>query len=190
MLEIMIPLSELVTIILFLLGATALIFIILVLSKLLNVLKNVNSIVEGNKENIDKTIEKLPGITDNALEITDMLKNNMSDIQGVFESIGKISDTVKKGVDTINNDIILKAKSIVDIIDAVKKMFDKKKETVKKRKGTVYKYKYKPGQEKPEEVEVHTTENENKPYEDYIKVEPVIEDSGIIDAEEKLNEEV
>lgn len=172
MLEIMISLGELVTIVLFILGSALIVFLILALSNLIRVLKNVNQLVEKNKDSINKTVEKLPEIADNASKITGMVKNNLNDIQHVFENVGKISDSVKNSVDTIQKDIILKAKTVLDLFDAIKRLFEKKKDTGKKKKGTVYKYKYKPGQDKPDEVEVLTADKEQEPYKDYMKVEP------------------
>ena len=50
----------------------------------------------------------------------------------------------EEGAETIQNDIILKAKSILELIDALKKMYEKRKNKSGKKSGTVYKYKYKP----------------------------------------------
>jgi uncharacterized protein YoxC len=188
----MISLDDLMTIVLFLLGATLLCFLIFAVSNLLRVLRNVNQLIEKNKDNIDKTVEKLPEIAENASKITGMVKNNLNDIQHVFENVGKISDTVKKGVDTIQNDIVLKAKSIVDLIDVIRRFFEKRKDQSKnnksrKKKGTVYTYKYKPGQEQPEEIQIQTDEAIQEPYRDYVKVES--ESESTADSEADITEE-
>lgn len=173
--------GELITVVLFLLGAALMFYLILAVSNLVRVLKNVNGIIEKNKDHINKTIEKLPKITENAEKITGSLKNNMEAIDNVVKDVGKISTAVKKGVETVQNDILVKAKILVDIIDAIKKFFEKKKDTPpkKKSKGTVYRYKYKKGEEKPEEVEIVTTETvDNKPYGGYV------EETGTVAAED------
>lgn len=181
----MISWGELITIVLFVLGSALLFYLILALSNLLKILKNVNQIIEKNKEHIDKTVERLPEISENTAKITGMVKDNVETIGKVIDDVGKISDTVKRGVDTIQNDIILKAKIFVDLFDAVKRLFQKKKDG-KKKKGTVYKYKYKPGQDQPEEVEVITPEeNESNPYDDYEKVESAASsENGNLEANE------
>lgn len=164
--------GELIILVLFVLGSALLVYLIMAVSNLLRLLKNVNQIVEKNKGHIEKTVEKLPEITDNTAKITGMVKDNLETIGKVVDDVGKISDTVKKGVETVQKDIILKAKSILDIFVAIKHLFEKKKENSKKKKGTVYKYKYRPGQDKPEEVEIVTSENQDDiPHQDYIKVE-------------------
>jgi hypothetical protein len=164
--------GELITLVLFVLGTALLVYLIMAVSNLLRVLKNVNQLIEKNKDHINNTVEKLPEISSNTAQITGMVKDNLETIGKVVEDVGKISDTVKNGVETIQKDIILKAKSVLDIFVAIKHLFEKKKENSKKKKGTVYKYKYRPGQDKPEEVEVLTSEIEaDVPHPDYEKVE-------------------
>jgi Bacterial protein of unknown function (DUF948). len=162
--------GELISVVLFLLGAALLFYLILAVANLLRVLKNVNRIIEKNKDNIDKTIEGLPKIISNAEKITDSLKKNMESIDKVVDNVGKITSSVKKGVETIQTDILVKAKSIVDIIDAIKKFIEKRKAAPSKKKGTtVYRYKYKKDQEKPDEVEIVTDEKmEGEPYPGYV----------------------
>lgn len=168
----MISWGELITVVLFILGSALLFYLILAVSNLLRVLKNVNQLIENNKDDIQKTIKKLPEISENSAKITGMVKDNLETIGNVVGDVGKISETVKKGVETIQQDIIFKAKSLLEIFDAIKGLFDKRKEKAKKKKGTVYKYTYKPGQDKPKDVIVETTEKEDAPYQDYVKVEP------------------
>ena len=80
--------------------------------------------------------------------------------------------------------IILKAKSLLELIDAVKKMYEKRKSKSSKKSGTVYKYKYKPGMDKPDEVEVESSteiQEENIAPDDYVSVEPEVEVSEDIE---------
>ncbi len=164
--------GELIAIVLFLLGAALLFYLILAVANLVRILRNAGNLLEKNRDNIDKTMEKLPKISENAEKITTSLKNNMEAIDKVIEDVGKVSESVKKGVDTFQKDILGKAKIFVDIVDAVKRLFEKKKDTPpKKKKGTVYRYKYKKGEEKPDEVEILTNEALEKPYDGYDTVE-------------------
>ena len=169
----MISWGELITLVGFLLGTGVAIVLILALVQLIRVLKNVNEILTKNKENIAKSVAKLPEITENAAHVTTVLKKNMDGIDKVVEDVGKISGTVKKGVETIQNDIVLKAKSILEIVEMIKSLFQKKKEAPpKKKQGTVYRYKYKLGEDKPDEVEVTTGEKaDTAPYPNYKKMD-------------------
>lgn len=172
----MISWGELITVVLFVLGSALLFYLILTLSSLLKVIRNVNQIIEKNRGNIEKSIEKLPLITDNTAKITEMVKNNIESIQSVVKDVGRISETVRDGLETIQKDILLKVKSILDIIDAIRKYFEKRKEISKKKKkgaGTVYRYKYRPDMDKPDEVEIITTESpDENPYEGYVEIKP------------------
>ena len=175
----MISWGELIVLVLFVLGSALIFYLILAVANLLRILKNVNQIIEKNKDSINDSVEKLPEITDNTAKITGMVKDNLDGLGKVVSDVGKISETVKKGAETIQKDIVLKAKSVLDIIDAVKKMYDKRKSKSSKKSGTVYKYKYKPGMEKPDEVEVEATtevDGENIAPEDYVSVEPEAND--------------
>jgi len=177
----MVSWGELITIVLFVLGSALLFYLILTVANLMKVLKNVNQILEDNSDEIRKTVEKLPEITENTAKITGILKDNMESIQTVVKDVEKISETVKNGVETIQKDIVLKVKSILDIIDAIKKYYDKRKASAKKKKkstGTVYKYKYKPDQDEPDEVEIISEENQDDvPHKGYVKVESEVDET-------------
>jgi phage-related tail protein len=152
----MISWGELIVLVLFVLGSVLMTYLILAVSNLLRILKNVNQLLEKNKGNIDRSIEKLPEITDNTAKITKTVNESLDGLGKIVTDVGKVTETVKKSAETIQKDIILKAKSIVDIVDAIKRFFEKKKSKPKtsKKSSTVYKYKYKDGQDKPEEIEV------------------------------------
>lgn len=170
MLDEMISLRELFVLILSVLGSLLIFYLIMALTNLIKAIRNINDIIEENKDDIRKSVAKLPEITDNASKITGMVKDNIESIQHVIDDVGKISDAVKGGVETIQKDILLKVKTILDIIDTIRKQFTKKKEKTRK-KSTVYKYKYKPGQDKPDQIEVVSAEDEEfKPDDDYVKV--------------------
>lgn len=182
--------GELIAIVLFLLGAALLFYLILAAANLVRMLRNVNRIIDGNKNNINQTIEKLPKIVGNTEKITETIKNNAEAIDQVVKDVGKISTSVKKGVETVQKDILTKAKIIVDIIDTIRKFFEKKKTSPSRKKGTtVYKYRYKHDQEKPEEVEIVTREKvEEEPYSGYVK-EPDAGETGPDSADTEDTEE-
>ncbi|MGI6084270.1 MAG: hypothetical protein ACOYIF_02345 [Acetivibrionales bacterium] len=190
----MISWGELIILVLFVLGSALIFYLILAVANLLRILKNVNQILEKNKDSINKTVIKLPEITDNTAKITGMVKDNLDGIGKVVDDVGKISETVKKGAETIQKDIVLKAKSIIEIIDAIKKMYEKRKSKSKssKKSGTVYKYKYKPGMDKPEEIEVETVnegQSENIAPDDYVNVEPEADEASIeVETEDQKEE--
>lgn len=163
--------GELITIVLFVLGAALLFYLILAAANLVRLLRNVNRLIDGNKDNINRTLEKLPKIAGDAERIADTLKDNVEAIDQAVKDVGKITSSVKKGVETIQNDILVKAKIFMDIVDAVRKYFEKKKKASasRKKEAIVYKYKYKKDQDKPDEVEIVAHEKPDKPYDGYVE---------------------
>jgi len=163
--------GELITIVLFVLGAALLFYLILAAANLVRLLRNVNRLFDSNKENINQTLEKLPKIAGDAEKIAGTLKDNVATIDQVVKDVGKITTSVKKGAETFQNDILVKAKVFVDIIDAIRKYFDKKKKASasRKKEAVVYKYKYKKDQDKPDEVEIVAYEKPDKPYDGYVE---------------------
>lgn len=142
MLDTTITWGDLFKVALFVLATGVLFYLLLAVANLVGILKNVKKILDKNRSNIDNTLEKLPEITENVANISDMLKKEMESIQKVVKNVGKITETAKDTADVLKNDVLVKAKGIVDIIEWIRKLFDKEE----KKKEIIYKYKYKPGE--------------------------------------------
>ncbi len=140
--------GDLIKIVLFLLGAGVLFYLILAVANLVGILKNINKMLAKNRANIDSTLDKLPGITENVAKVSGIVKDEMENIQKVMGNIGKISDSAKDAVELIKKDILVKAKNLLDVLDWVRKLFQDKG---KRKKEIIYKYKYKPVAETVEE---------------------------------------
>jgi len=72
----------------------------------------------------------------------------MESIQKVMGNISKISDSAKDAAEMIKKDIVVKAKTILDIIDWIRNLFQEKGG---RKKEIVYKYRYRPAEETVEE---------------------------------------
>lgn len=140
--------SDLIKIVLFLLGAGVLFYLLLAIANLVRILGNLNSIISKNKDNINLTLEKVPEITENVSKVSGIVKDEMENIQKVMGNITKATDSVKDTVEIVKKDIILKAKNILDLIDWIKNLFEKSK-----KKEIVYKYKYKQDKVQEEVIE-------------------------------------
>lgn len=161
--------GDLIRIVLFLLGAGALFYLILAIANLVGILSNLNKMLSKNRANINSTLEKLPEITDNVAKVSNIVKDEMESIQKVMGNIGKISDSAKDAAEMIRKDILVKAKSLLDIIDWIRKLFQDKSG---RKKNIVYKYKYrqKPSDQTVVEEVISTEpveerENESQPAE-------------------------
>lgn len=135
--------GDLFKVVLFILATGVLFYLLLAVANLVGILKNLNRMLEKNRSNIDNTLEKLPEITENVAKVSEIITEEMESIQKVIGNVGKISDSAKDAVEVFKKDVLLKAKGILDIIDWIKKLFEKDE----KKKEIVYKYKYKPKEE-------------------------------------------
>jgi len=148
--------EDLIKVVLFILGVGVLFYLLLAVSHLVGILKNINKMLEKNRESITSTLGQLPAITENVAKVSDIVRDEMESLQKIVGNIGKISDTAKETADMLKNDIVVKAKNILDIIDWIKKLFSDKGG---KKKEIVYNYKYKPGSDTVEET---VTEEDKK----------------------------
>lgn len=141
--------NDLFSIILFIVGIGAGIFLILVLSKVNKILGQAKDMIENNINEIDTTIKQLPDISYNVNEITKEAKTTMAtltpEINGLVQNIHSISDqassitgTVKDTtekvshtVDDVSNSIADTAlafqygsKSLTDYINIIMEIFE------------------------------------------------------------------
>ena len=150
--------GELITIVLFILGAALLFYLVLAVANLVRLLRNANDMVDRVKPNLEKTMAHLPEISENAAKITVLLKDNMDSITKTMANVGKISDSARNAADTIQKDFVLKAKGLLDVADGVRRYFVKKQgartQPTVKSGSAVYRYTYRKGDENPDEVVV------------------------------------
>lgn len=149
--------GDLLTVVLFILAAGVLFYLLLAIANLVGILKNIKKIFDKNRSNIDNTLEKLPEITDNVTKVSDIVREEMESIQKVIGNVGKITDSAKDAVEIFKKDVLVKAKGILDIIDWIRKLFEKDD----KKKDIVYKYKYKPKEETVEQEVTGESSNDN-----------------------------
>ena len=96
-------------------GAVALIYIIITLIKLGKLLTNVNDLLNQNSKNIDKLFKDLPIVTENAIEISD----NLKDVSAVVTEA--TADAIVAKDNLVNNIDIIK-----DILGILLSVFSKK----------------------------------------------------------------
>jgi len=96
-------------------GAVALIYIIITLSKFGKVLTNINDLVSQNRTNIDKLFKDLPIVSGNAIEISD----NLKDVSAVVTEATAEAIVAKDNL--VNNIDIFK-----DVLNIILSVFSKK----------------------------------------------------------------
>ncbi len=129
--------SQLAYVILFALGVIVLIYLVLFLRSLNQVLKIFKNVLKENKPNIDKALKDVPIISGNIAEVSDSAKNELKVIEKVITNIGDTSELAVETVKTLKNDVVGRAKSIVDIIEFIRKIFVKDDEKKNENDGTI-----------------------------------------------------
>jgi uncharacterized protein YoxC len=114
-----------------LLGAAIGVYLIIILSRVASNLRNINSILETNKENIDNTMNSLPGIVANVNEITGSVKRKTEMLDGLFgEKDDAESSSTLSSIETIISSIT----SVVEIFNELRGFFSSKKRKIFKIK--------------------------------------------------------
>lgn len=88
--SITITLGDLGLFILFAIGVTVGVFLIIALVKLIGLLKRITDLVDANRQNIDRSLENLPEVLENANEATTLVKNGLYKTE---DTIDALSDT-------------------------------------------------------------------------------------------------
>ncbi|NLY17418.1 MAG: hypothetical protein GX045_00280 [Clostridiaceae bacterium] len=184
--------NDLIKVVLFILGVGVLFYLLLAAIHLVGILKNINKMLDKNRESISNTLEQLPAITENVSKVSDIVREEMESLQKIVGNIGRISDSARETAEMLKNDIVVKAKNILDIIDWIKKLFSDKGG---KKKEIVYNYKYKQGSDKVEETKVEETvivndeeQKGNKPDDSEEKINPDL--TGEKEVEKEQEEEI
>lgn len=111
--------QDLFTLILFLLGIGALIYLILVLKNIHRLLSQANILAESNMKELDSTLKQLPEISQNINAITKEAKttlNNLSpEINELIHNINSISGQIESVTDTIDST----THKVIDTFDIV-----------------------------------------------------------------------
>lgn len=106
-----ISVKDLISFILFLLGATAVVYLVIVLHNVNKLVKQVNLVIADNKTNIDKTMEVMPEVANN-------LNSTVVSIKGTVDRTGNIIDNFEGTVSEVAASFEDTSESIIDVIKA------------------------------------------------------------------------
>ncbi len=110
-------------------GIIACIYLIFVLKNLNDSLKSFKSILNTNRENIDSTLKGIPVITENLIEISQTAKTELKYVEAALQSVSETVETTAAAANSARYDIFGKLKGIIDLIDTIRRIFFKAKET-------------------------------------------------------------
>lgn len=104
--------------------AVIFIYLILILSRALRVMKQINLIVEDNRKSIDETLEVVPDLTKNIEAISGEISHDIAafrdSVDNVAETAGSVTDTLKK-----NKGAIEALSSFLHTVSVGKVLYDK-----------------------------------------------------------------
>jgi uncharacterized protein YoxC len=118
-------LSDLGIALLMIAGLVLIVYLIITLVNINKTIKNVNLLIDDNRENINKTVSTVPEICGNVNDITSSVKGKVDAFDGLFES----KEEAAASFDI--QSVISSVTTAFDVFSQVKDMFSKKK----KRKG-------------------------------------------------------
>ena len=114
--------------ILFVLGVALAAYILILVRNLNSSLKVVKRILKDNEENISKTLNDVPTISKNLVEITQTVKGDVKVLENTISSLNDTMKMIAIPAGTIKHNIIDKINSVVELIDLIKHIFFKEKE--------------------------------------------------------------
>jgi uncharacterized protein YoxC len=106
----------------FLIGVFA--YLILILRRVLKVMKQVNTIVDDNRSEIDQTLKVVPSLTQNIEAITAEVSHDMNAYRGTVENIAETTEAVS-GVINEKKSAVSSISSVVNTMALIVAFFNK-----------------------------------------------------------------
>lgn len=122
-----ISVGQLLTVILILAGIAVLYMVFKALKNINDIFNNIATVVKRNEKNIDDILISLPKILNNTEEITKSVNEDMQHVTGVIKSIEETVGLTASAAQFINDDFVLPARDILEILGSIKSIFVKEK---------------------------------------------------------------
>jgi len=122
----------------FFFGTAACVCVIILVINLNKIVVDVRDLVNKNKDNIDETLQDLPKISKNLVEIEDSVKNDLVALEPTIKKIGGVSGGIATTatVTSAGSDILGLIKSIVEVVEFFLNLILGKKQDKKDAKKT------------------------------------------------------
>lgn len=106
-------------------GATAAVwYLVVILHSLHKTVKEVRQIIERNRDQVDATLNEVPGITRNVQEITTEVSHGMQVFRPTVDNVAETSDSVTRAVND-NQSITEVLVSFFNVLNTLKRLLDK-----------------------------------------------------------------
>ncbi|NLC45209.1 MAG: hypothetical protein GX783_13125 [Clostridiales bacterium] len=105
--DIHISLASVLNGLLYILGVSIGVFLIIVLNQIRKTVHNVNSIITSNIKTVNNALEEVPSIIENTKNISADVKYTVDKLKislpGIFEDAHDVTSSVKKGTESVSN---------------------------------------------------------------------------------------
>lgn len=118
-----ITVGELLVVLMSILGVGVLAYLVMLLVKVNDTLKNIQGIVSRNEKHLDETLERIPRVLENVEGITDNVNKSMVHVQSTIENVSDVSDYVTDMVEGINEEVVEPLKEVFKILLMIKSIF-------------------------------------------------------------------
>ncbi len=116
--------------------SAALIYLILILSRLYTSIKIVNKLVAENRDNIDLILDEVPGISKSVNEITEEIAHGTKAFRGTVDNIAATTESASEAINE-NNKIVDSISSFLHGASVVKSAVDKFSGNDKSKKESI-----------------------------------------------------
>lgn len=129
-----VSIGQILIILLILIGVFVGAYLVILLHRVAETIKKVNSILDSNKENIDNTMKSIPGICENVNEITDSVKRKVDLLDGIFGRNSEAAATSDPSAISGLESLISSLSALIEIFKEVRNFFGSKKRKIFKVK--------------------------------------------------------
>lgn len=120
-----VPLDVLGQLILFIIAVIAGVYFILLLKNLNQLLRDINLLINTNRADLNQALEDLPRITGNTVQVTDDLKERISEIgnslEVASENVTDTAVTVNKTADQVSTYAIIVSEVVKSVVEYLSK---------------------------------------------------------------------
>ncbi|MCL6560486.1 MAG: hypothetical protein K6U74_17170, partial [Firmicutes bacterium] len=120
--------SDLVFAVGFILGCIVCIYLVILIKNFNDSLRVFKGIFQANRDNIDETLKNLPVISKNLVEVSQTAKNELKAVESTLLNLNETAEATAATAQTIKNDIVSRAKNVIELIDLARKVFFKDRE--------------------------------------------------------------
>ena len=104
------------------------VYIIIILVNASRSIKIIKNILHKNEQEIDSTLKNIPQLSENLVNVSGTLGRELKTVENTLDNINETSQMTVDTVKTFKNNILGKTKSVIELIDFIKKLFVDKKD--------------------------------------------------------------